>query len=177
MRFHFIRFGFILLAAAACTTAHRVGLPRGSEVRVRGSGSPGTAGRVEERRLLDCSQPTGAVHGKANAQHGRPTVASNGLGDSLRLAPDVVPANTEVKIARGSSMKYRWVDVSAGSVTPTPPATLTIDLRGCTQGKTGLFIVRWVPALSVWDSVGGTVTDSTITANLTHLSVYAIAGG
>jgi hypothetical protein len=178
MRSHFIRFGFILLSsaavAAACTTAHRIGLPRGSEARVRGSGSPGTDGPVT-KRLLDCSQRPGTAQGDAAAAHGRPTVARNGLGDVLEIPADAVPPETDVKIVRGTGRPYRWVEASTGSA--PPPGRLTIDLRGCRQGVAGLIIVRWVPALSAWDSVGGTVTDSTITANLPHLSVYAVAGG
>lgn len=180
MRSHFIRFGFILLSAAAiaaaCTTAQRIGLPRESEVRVRGSGSPGTAGYVSTKRLLDCAQPTGGAHASVTAVRGRPSVAHNGLGDVLQVPADAVSEGKNVEITRGSTsgITYRWVDATADS---TPPATLTIDLHGCKQGVTRLIIVRWVPALMVWDSVGGTVTDSTITANLPHLSVYAIAGG
>ncbi|MFL5540966.1 MAG: hypothetical protein ACJ8J0_18380 [Longimicrobiaceae bacterium] len=181
MRSHSIRFGFILLSAAAavaaaCTTAHRVGLPRRSEARVRVHGDAG-AGRLVTSTLLDCRAMTGSAHGNVAAVRGRPSVARNGLGDVLQLPADAVPAGTDVKVSRGSGRPYRWVDASAGTVTPTPPATLTIDLHGCTHGATDLIIVRWVPALSAWDSVGGVVTDSTITVSVPHLSVYAVAGG
>ncbi|MFL5542466.1 MAG: hypothetical protein ACJ8J0_25995 [Longimicrobiaceae bacterium] len=178
MRSHFIRFGLIPAAAvaAACTTAHRAGLPERSEARVRvhPAGHPGPAGLVT-KPLLACRAPAHDVSGSVGAAAGSRSVARNGLGDVLAVPADAVPAGTSVKVVRGPGRTYRWVEASAGSA--APPATLTIDLRGCTQGKTGLFIVRWVPALSAWDSVGGTVADSAITADLPHLSIYAVVGG
>lgn len=178
MRSHFIRFGFILLSAAAiaaaCTTAYRLDLPKDREVRVRvhpGSSFHPTDGEFTTLQLSSCPEPAQNDSGFVVAVAGARSVARNSAGDVLEIAADSVLAGTVVKIVRPRGRSYRWVIATAGG--RTPPARLTIDLAGCT-----LFPKMTIVRLNgtAWDDVIGKVSGTTITADLDHLSIYAIAG-
>ena len=53
-------------------------------------------------------------------------------------------------------------------------AILTIDLTGC-EDPTGASVVLWGGGDN-WTDMGGTVSGSTITVELPHFSIYAVAG-
>jgi hypothetical protein len=168
----------LLGASGACSIAHLAHLPAtGGEIRVRTR--PGghylrtEAGGVGVLRLVDCPQPAHDHAGEAHAVPGHPTIARDADGDALEVAADAVPPGTRLKIVRHGGRPYRWVTAHHGHAAHY---ALTIDLRGCTL-RPDLTVVHWTGHR--WEDMGGlpgTPGDSTITTQLPHLSIYAVAG-
>ena len=161
-------FGASLLASSA-------GLPRDAgEIRVRvrpGGHYLRTEGGVGVLRLLECTPPGQDVGGETRMARGQPAVARNGLGDVLEIPADAAPPNTPVQIIRHAGRPYRWVSANAGG--PVRSAALTIDLAGCAAAP-AMTIVRFTGG--EWEDVGGQLQGTAITAQLPHLSIYAVAG-
>lgn len=172
----------LLLAAAGGSCTHATARldvdppAAGGEIRVRVRPG-GSYLRVEDDtvgvlRLLNCPAPPGDVAGRTTVGAGR-TVAFNATGDSLIIPAGGASAGTAVEIVRRAGRPYRWVAAAAG--TGPTPAALTVNLGGCARTGT-LTVVRWTGS-PLWDDVGGTVAGSSITVQLPHLSIYALAGG
>jgi hypothetical protein len=127
---------------------------------------------VALKRLLPCTPASPGEHGRANAvARGGRALARNADGDQVEIAPGGGRA-TQVSITRRPGLPYRSVEVNAdGEVTR---AILTIDLTGC-EDPTGASVVLWGGGDN-WTDMGGTVSGSTITVELPHFSIYAVAG-
>jgi hypothetical protein len=77
-----------------------------------------------------------------------------------------------VEIARRPGAAFRSVEATADAAVSR--AVLTIDASGC-ESDAGITVVLWQGG-NDWVDVGGTANGSGITAELPHLSVYALAG-
>jgi hypothetical protein len=124
-------------------------------------------------RLLRCAPAARETRGQGRVGNpGERAVADNGAGDRLEIPAGGGRGGMNLEIRRRPGIPFRSVEVNAdGAITR---AILSIDLTGC-EDPAGATVVHWGGG-SNWDDVGGSVAGSTITAELTHLSIYAVAG-
>jgi hypothetical protein len=124
-------------------------------------------------RLLRCAPAAREIRGQGRVgNRGERAVADNGVGDRLEVPAGAAPGGVGLEIRRRAGIPFRSVEVSADAAITR--ALLSIDLTGC-EDPSGATVVHWGGG-SDWDDVGGSVAGSTITAELTHLSIYAVAG-
>jgi hypothetical protein len=175
----------VVVLATLCTAAAFAARP------TRASGAPGAAGeiRVHARpggsyarmegdsvavlRLLRCPPSARDERGRSAVSNPAvPTVARNAVGDWLEIPAGAGPAGMSVEIARRPMAAFRQVEATADAAVSR--ARLTIDVSGCEMAP-GMTIVLLTGGNS-WSDVGGTVDGTAITADLPHLSIYAVAG-
>lgn len=176
--------GFLLAASclAAASIAARSVPPSGpppapGEIRVRarpgGSYARMEGDSIAVLRLLRCPPGARDERGRAAvADPGRPTVARNAVGDWLEIPAGAGPAGMSVEISRRPGAAFRSVEATADAAVSR--AVLTIDASGC-EGAPGITVVLWQGG-NDWADVGGTMNGTAVTAELPHLSIYALAG-
>jgi hypothetical protein len=177
----------VVLLATLCTAAASFATrssnaasaapPAAGEIRVRvrpgGSYARMEGDSFAVLRLLRCPPSARDERGRAAVSDpGVPTVARNAVGDWLEIPAGAGPAGMGVEITRRPAAAFRQVEATAGAA--VSQARLTIDITGC-ESAPGMTIVLMRGGNS-WDDVGGTVNGSAITADLAHLSIYAVAG-
>jgi len=176
----------VVLLVAACTLAasyaarsmHAAGSPLAAgEIRVRvrpgGSYARMEGDSIAVVRLLRCPPGARDERGRASvADPGASTVARNGVGDVLEIPAGAGPAGMNVEIARRPGLAHRRVEATADAAVTR--AFLSIDVSGC-EAASGMTVVLWGGG-NDWTDVGGTLNGTAVTAELPHLSVYALAG-
>jgi hypothetical protein len=170
---------FVTAAAAAATRAGSApeDTPLAGEIRVRvrpgGSYARMDGDSVAVLRLLRCPPAARGDHGRSQVSNpaGR-TVARNASGDRLEIPAGGGPAGMAVAITRRPGLPFRSVEVTADAAVTR--AILTMDVTGC-ESAPGTTVVLWGGG-DRWDDVGGTLYGTALTAELPHLSIYAIAG-
>jgi len=124
-------------------------------------------------RLLRCAPAAREQRGRAAVGNpGASTVARNDVGDALEIPPGGGQAGMNVEIARRPGAVFRAVEATADAAVSR--ALLTIDLTGC-ESASGMTVVL-MQGGNRYDDVGGALNGTAITADLPHLSVYAVAG-
>lgn len=178
------RLGVVLLVASATVAAtyatrsrHAAGAPLAAgEIRVRvrpGARYARMDGDFAVLRLLRCPPSAREERGHANVPQGRGrAVARNAVGDQLEIPEGAGPDGMSVEISRHPGTPFRRVQATADAAVSR--AVLTIEASGC-EITPGATIVLWGGG-NDWTDVGGTMNGTAITAELPHLSVYAIAG-
>jgi hypothetical protein len=174
------RIAFMFAAALVCATC---GHPAAGFVTPPPPPpAPGTAIRVvTSMDLLDC--PSGATAPPPVIIND--TMSDNpvhdGAGDVLNVRARGARRGTSVSLQR-QARPYRAVDATAsGAVTN---AAITLDITDCAVLPRNVTVVRHVSG-DTWEDVGdgrgvtttGAGRRTVSTGRLTHLSIYALAGG
>lgn len=129
-----------------------------------------SGGTVAVLHLVKCRQPPHDDNGHGSVGSGHSS-ARNEAGDVLEIPPGGAPPGARIDVTRKRARDFRIVEASASA--PVTSARLGIDLTRC-RPSTGTTVVRRDSA--GWTDMGGTVAGSVVTADLPHLSIYAVAG-
>ena len=178
------RLGLVLLVVSATAAASYATRSRHAadstlapgEIRVHvrpGASYARMDGDLAVMRLLRCPASARDERGRANVPQGRGrAVARNAVGDQLEIPEGAGPEGMAVEISRRPGGAHRQVEATADAAVTR--AVLSIDVTGC-EAAPGMRIVLREGG-NDWTDVGGTMNGTAITAELPHLSVYAIAG-
>jgi len=129
--------------------------------------------------LLSCTAAGGAPPASTDiTDPTRPYTARNGMGDELVVPANAAAAGTRISITRRAGSN-RIVDAYASN--RVNRAQVALSVAGCDLTGKNPTVVRQVTD-DIWEDVGGTVSGSgsgarITTPVLTHLSIYALAGG